>query len=382
MYNHKSRAGEVVTIEFQLDRTAVEPVYRQITEQLKHYIREHELPPHTPLPPINQLTEAAGASMRTVDLALNQLIREGVCYRRPKKGTFVSAPETAPVRRKQLCGLYVADSAMERFTRDNFDISMYRSMTAAARSGRMDIILLSGDLEENIGFDAGRGDLAFAGIILLETDGLERVGAMALKYPEIRWVCANYRYEGFDDTPDNVVGIFNDDFGGAYRIADYYFARGCRNPAVISLELADSNYRRRIDGFRAAARDHGVILSESRVVAATPEDAVNQFDYGASRAERLLALPTPPDLLLCCNDSLALGATRYLEHANCSDRVRVTGYDNRDFNRPLNFSTVAVDFNAIGSRAFALALDPKPAVKFYTVSPELIIRGIQDDSGN
>lgn len=75
-----------------LDSTAVEPLYRQLYQQLRGQILAGQLAPGTAVPPSRQLAVACGVSRHTVTAALAQLHAEGYLSSRRGAGTFVSDP--------------------------------------------------------------------------------------------------------------------------------------------------------------------------------------------------------------------------------------------------------------------------------------------------
>ena len=87
-----------------IDKNKPEPVYQQINEQLLKLIRQDNLPPGTLMPSVKLVAAASGVSLRTADQAMQALVDEGICFRRPKKGTFVSGHGLAAV--KPLCGIW------------------------------------------------------------------------------------------------------------------------------------------------------------------------------------------------------------------------------------------------------------------------------------
>lgn len=66
------------------------PLYHQLKEALKERIRSGKYPGNGPLPGERQLVEEFGVSRTTVRQALNDLVGEGLLFRRHGKGTFVT----------------------------------------------------------------------------------------------------------------------------------------------------------------------------------------------------------------------------------------------------------------------------------------------------
>ena len=66
------------------------PRYRQISEMLRTRIESEKLPKHTLLPSQNELAREFGVTPMTVLRALDELIQDGVIYRKQGAGTFVA----------------------------------------------------------------------------------------------------------------------------------------------------------------------------------------------------------------------------------------------------------------------------------------------------
>lgn len=69
------------------------PLYVQLKNRIREQIRSGELKPQQALPGERQLVESYGLSRTTVRQALNELVAEGLLYRRHGKGTFVAPPK-------------------------------------------------------------------------------------------------------------------------------------------------------------------------------------------------------------------------------------------------------------------------------------------------
>lgn len=74
-----------------LDRTSWQPLYSQISDQIRRKI-DNDLAPGDQLPSENELMEAYGVSRNTARLAIDILIKEGVAQRIKGRGTFVTPP--------------------------------------------------------------------------------------------------------------------------------------------------------------------------------------------------------------------------------------------------------------------------------------------------
>ena len=70
-------------IDFQITEASENTKYDQVKDSIIAAIRDGRLAPLSKLPPISQIAADAGVSLRTADLALQALIGEGYCFRRP-----------------------------------------------------------------------------------------------------------------------------------------------------------------------------------------------------------------------------------------------------------------------------------------------------------
>jgi GntR family transcriptional regulator len=74
----------------RLDRTAPEPLYRQLADLIRGQIERGELRPRTAIPSIESLAAEHELSAVTVKQAIDVLKREGLVHGVPGKGTFVA----------------------------------------------------------------------------------------------------------------------------------------------------------------------------------------------------------------------------------------------------------------------------------------------------
>ncbi len=74
-----------------LDRRSFKPIYFQLAELIQNQIEDGKLPAGTQLPSERDLMEQFDISRNTVRMAIQNLIRDGLVYRVPTKGTFVAS---------------------------------------------------------------------------------------------------------------------------------------------------------------------------------------------------------------------------------------------------------------------------------------------------
>ena len=121
---------------------------------------------------------------------------------------------------------------------------------------------------------------------------------------------------------------------------------------------------------------------------------VEQGDYfapsGYEAAQRLLALPEPPDAIACASDSMAIGAMAAIEEASLRipEDIAVSGFDDAEFAvtvRP-RLTTMRQDAIGMGTVAAEAVLrmlkDPEAAPPVVVIPTELIIRESSGPAAN
>jgi len=85
-----------------LQSDSVIPLYHQLKERLKHSIEQGDWQPGDQIPSENQLVNEFNVSRNTAKKAIEELVQDGLLYRKQGKGTFVAKPRL----QQSLMGLY------------------------------------------------------------------------------------------------------------------------------------------------------------------------------------------------------------------------------------------------------------------------------------
>lgn len=351
------------------------PVYQQIRNQLEAYILEGDLAEGTQLPDVRTLSEKAGVSYATVDRALRELIDAGVCFRRPKKGTFVGK-RTSRARRRQLCGVYVA-SGTDRLHSNWLVANLYRGIQeCTGDASGLDTVMIGGDIDSTIDFYAGSREMKLSGVLVLDDNDLDELTRLARAYPSVRFVMLNYYHHGFEETPENVFGVFNDDFTAGYQMTDYLASHGHRRIHALGIPLSDDNYTLRLAGYRQAMADRQLVADDSTVHVLPFDKKRNQVDMAREFAPRLFSGDQAPTAVFCVNDLLAGGLVQYLAEQGRQDEVEVVGNDNSPhLSLHYRFNTMAVDYPGMGHRAMEFLTRPIEACpKMLKIVPQMMVR--------
>jgi DNA-binding LacI/PurR family transcriptional regulator len=358
---------------FEIKTNSTEPLYRQIGSSLRRYIDENSLVEGDRMPELATIAKLAGVSIRTAYIAMQELIKQGICYKRPKNGCFVGAKPEAGLR--TMCGIYSREYVFSQ--PDVIHGCIFKGISRLTDQNLISPVLFSADPETNIRFYQGLAGVDFTGVVMLAWQSLEEGVRLAEKFPQLRFVYVNYEMAGFDNTPENVYGVFNDDFGGGYQICQNAVSQGGRNVRILTVETGDLNYKNREEGMLAALRDNNLPASPRQICSGGAKGNRTLEEIGGMLAAELFTDDRKPDTLLCTNDLLAQGALEWLNGKGISD-VKVTGYDNLfpSLGMRYGISTVAVDFEKMGEKAVATAASRKRTPKTIRIMPRVMMRDI------
>jgi GntR family transcriptional regulator len=88
-----------------ISATHPDPMYKQVTDQIKDAIASRDLAPNERLPSVRELSEALGVSAITVKRAYHDLETDGYILTRAGLGSFVAPVERDALRERKLSEL-------------------------------------------------------------------------------------------------------------------------------------------------------------------------------------------------------------------------------------------------------------------------------------
>jgi len=340
------------------------PLYEQVRRQVLAYIVEHDLKPGDPIPTEAELAVRHGVSVGTVRRALRQLVDQGILYRQPGRGTFLTEQSRQRARRRGSLACIVP------YIRDAFASTVIAGAQHAAQEANYALLLHNSysqpDLEEEI----LRQSLGSAnGIVLLP------VGRATL--PSIMEELLQRRFPlVFVDrlpTPstDNVDCVISDNHGGAYAGVQHLIDLGHRRIGLALTADAEvnSSVAQRAEGYRQALREHGLAVDEALVLGGLipRREAAGPIPVEGREKEADIELLQEflrrerPSALFAVNDLIAIEAWRSAEGLGLSipQDLSIVGFDDADFLRDLGIAltTVAQDSFGAGQKAVEILIE-------------------------
>lgn len=372
-----------MTLEIKIDKNRSVPVYQQIKQHLLELIGKEKLQAGAMMPNVKSVADAAGVSLRTADQALQALIDDGICYRRPKKGTFIREQEKSEPR--LLCGIW--SKYNPRNIQENILFSkLYQGISQAAIKNRFDASMIFNNPEQAICLYSGIDTFDFRGLVIPEMGNFAKALELAVRFPNKKFIFLNYRIKGISNAPPNVYAVVNDDYGGAYRLLEHYIAGGYRKILFINWKLPNLNditYYERMRGFKQAAADYNLNLDI--IECENPESShENIIRTAYLAAARYLKDKNPPEVVVTANDFMAEGVKQYLNDEKLSGKIQLSGYDGLDheLSGRSGFSTVEVKYDIMGATAINLlgSDDSRNMPRIIKIEPQLNIIKSQESS--
>lgn len=255
-----------------------------------------------------------------------------------------------------------------------FTASMMRGVEEAANQHGFSVILCNsyGKPERERADLAVLLDKQVDGIILMSGYRVRERGAPALP---LRHVPVVYLYQYNHDLP--APSIVPDDYGGGRLATQHLIEIGRQRIAIINGPPHYEATHLRMAGYRDALQEAGIRFDPNLVRVGNWHES-----SGYSLAHELMALPSPPDAIFCCSDSLAAGALdAFLElGTGVPEDISVVGFDNRHFSahqRP-PLTTVALPLQKMGELAGHLLISTirgeSPEPRIYRLPCSLMLR--------
>lgn len=338
------------------DKTIIKPenirrgvLFRNLRDTIAREIHEKSLAPGTPILSTVQMSEKYDVSFVTANRAINELVAEGILYRKRGSGTFVAESAAAvpdsPVTTTLTLYINGLDYAKEKITSPHswFVWEGLQKGLINAYPGSVRI-----ESETEIVQRARAGEQFAAALVnpaLPDIEALEKAGIPTIAVDYNDHLCRKYN------------SVRKELIYGSYAMMAYLMGTlEHRRIAYIGGCLNEYNAGR-YAMYETAHRAFGLPFDEKRVVRGLGGNEVD----GYAAARKLLALPELPTAIFGDTDVLALGAIRAIREAGLKvpEDISVAGFDDNPI--LVNFSpaltTVSMPQDVIGKTAVEMLLE-------------------------
>nr|WP_286672229.1 GntR family transcriptional regulator [Cohnella hashimotonis] len=354
------------------------PLYAQIESYVRDQIRSGKWKPGKRLPSENQLCKQFDVSRITIRGAMDKLVEEGVVFRIQGRGSFVSEEPGAGERAKYALGKGTSDER-ELQTVAVILPRLWGMLTNSLLAGveralepspyRM-MLLTTGDSQEIEEVKLQEALRAGArGLIVYPAEGRtysEEMLRLTLdRYP----IVVIDRY--VRGVPTHCV--CSDHIAGAYEATEHLLRLGHRRIGFVTTPYeGTTSLEERLEGFRQALNDYGVVLDRNLVLERAEQDAIAAFLAGSSNVTALFAV----------NESIGQMALHAAEAAGMRvpDDLSVVFFDDYDHADAARIppTCVAQQGETIGyeaaGRLLSLFADPHQERTMVRIPTRLIVR--------
>lgn len=347
-----------------LDRNSPVPLYLQIREQILELIEQEDFDSEQSLPPETKLAADYEVSVMTVRQAYAQLVKEGVLYRIPGKGTFLKSNE-----RELSHNLAILTYAIERINHP-FTAGVITSIRQALEKAK---------LKHGIFLDTFKEDLFYKNLVKPDkVDGLFIIGQEMTEEDVARWgsyalpmVLLYYPYpiEGA-----SVIAL--DGENSIKQAVNYLVKLGHTKIGFVGGFLEYPLDQQKLAGFRLALKNNHLTLREDWII-----DGRYDSEIVSKALEPILSGPERPTAIIAADDLMAMDCIYTAERLNISvpDNLSVIGFG--EIGAPVGISygltTLRIPWEKMGERSVQMMrelLHGAAEPHFEAYQAELVVR--------
>jgi len=315
-------------IPTKLDRNSTRFLHAQLKAILLTQIRERNWNPGDKLPSEEQLSKQYKINRATIRRALKDLIQQGLIYRIPATGTFVSDPRSMDPEfirvGKGAANVGWLMKTQKGMVLGPFHTEMFDTANLELRKLRYQMVFFSVDDPGNqaqVLHQISRKEFA----ALLLVGGLDKGFVDSINKLKIPAVLIDNHIRDI-----KLDCVLPDNQAGAFQAVDLLVKRGHRRIACIRAPLTEAASLERFQGYIHALMDAGIEYDPQLVT-----EGNFQVDGGERAMSQLLEMKKgeKPTAVFCLNDEMAIGAMKRVRQLGMEipRDISIVGFDNVDW---------------------------------------------------
>ena len=360
-------------MEKKVDKDSATPLYKQLKKIIEDQIKSGEKKEGDGIPSEKKLCELYNISQITVRKAIFELVNDGVLYRIPGKGTFIThqVPGIKGVAKLKTDNIgFVISREHHPILSNTFYSYVFGGVEEESRSQGYNLIYQI--LDEKLMFEP----TTFKLIEERKVDGLLLVGEMPhsfiseLKTKDIPIVLVDHYIEG-----SGIDSIVTDNLNGTAEIMKYLIDLGHKKIGFIGASLEHGSFMERFEGYKIALKKYHLEYNEDYV-----QTGLLWNGYGIM--EKILKSSKPPTAVFTCNDLIAIRAMAAIQDGGLRipGDISIAGFDDIDMSSQIHppLTTVRVrkeEMGRLGVRRLIQRIKKKIRRPEKIVLPtELVVR--------
>lgn len=342
-------------------------LYLQIADKVKDIIRSRRLQPHDPVPSEGELAKLFGVSRMTSKLALERLAEQGMVYRLPRRGTFLSEQQDRVLHDGGLPPERMSAPVEEKHCRQVAlivpHLSDYTSRIIAAAES--EVRKHDCDLILKISKNKDDEDNCLQRLVEGGIDGI-------ILFPQGRKTCSDQVLRlKLQQFPIVIIDrifrevqidcVYHDHYLGSYQMTKYLIEKGHREIGYTSNAIDNITSREdRYQGYIQALLDHAIPVKVQsihfRSVLCDPS-RINESD---PEQEQFIKENRQITALMCGDDHVAISTLYTALHMGISvpDQLSIVGFSDIQLAAftPIPLTTVRQDTEQLTHSAFNLLM--------------------------
>lgn len=194
----------------------------------------------------------------------------------------------------------------------------------------------------------------------------------ALRRTNLPAVLTN-RYEGIRED-DNFDFVYSDHVAGMEQVTSFMVEKGCKNILLVAGNENEQTSAERVQGYKNVLQQHNIPVRDEYILNGEFRTEPAHDAFAAFMQKGL-----PVDAVITANELMFMGVMRYMtEHGIDLDAFRIASFDNTDFSRNLNVTSLDLKQDEIGRSAVRLLMERIDGRRVKSeqvyLMPELIVR--------
>jgi len=356
-----------------IEKNSPVPLYKQLKHIIENQIKSGQKKPGELISSEKEFCEEHGISQITVRKAIFELVNEGILYRIPGKGTFISGPDQGPRSISRLktenIGFVISREHHPIFS-NTFYSYVFAGVEEEARAHGYNLIYQV--LDEKLMFDPS----TFKLIEERKVDGLILAGEMShsfvsnLKAKDIPIVLVDHYIDN-----SGLDSVVTDNTKGVGEVIRYLADLGHEQIGFLGATLEHGSFMERFEGYTAALKKNRLDFNEELV-----QTGLLWNGYGIM--EKMFRLAKMPTAIFACNDLMAIRAMAAIQDRGMKvpDEISIAGFDDIDMSQQIHppLTTVRVQKEEMGKtgvkRLIQRIKNSNKKPEKIVVATELVVR--------
>lgn len=319
------------------------PKYYQVKTEIKSLILSGRIKTGEKIPSEHELAKKWNVNRWTVNKAINQLVNEGLLYRKKGDGTYVSGLKRRVITKNIGVLVYHIESP--------FCSSLVRGIEEKASELGYNLILCN-----TFGKEEKIKDIINSFIVKNKVDGIicppENINSSFSDFPVV--VVPQVDKEKFK----NFNYVITDDEDGSYKAIKYLIKLGHKKIGFLTPKnWSETALLHRWNGYKKAMKENNLDIDKKLIIETKGPD----FKDGWVSIDKIIEKINLFTAIFCVNDSLAIGVLKGLREKGIKvpDDISIVGFDNIPLSShpDIQLTTVEQPVYRIGEKAVEILIE-------------------------